>query len=76
MSSTKIFLKITVLFAMILTLAYIFRIEEHLPVMVRSAYQSLLYFMMIGLILGISVTVFFTVIDMADLDNRFGPKKI
>ncbi|WP_458329304.1 hypothetical protein [Caldiplasma sukawensis] len=76
MSSTKIFLKLAVLSGLILIFSYIFRIEEHLPSIVRPEYNNLISLIGILTLFAIFITVIYTVIDLEDHDRRFGTKRI
>ena len=75
MGST-ITIKLAVFFALILILAYVFRIEEHLPAMLKPEYLTTIYFIIIGLVFSIFLTVIFILIDLSDIDNAFKSKRI
>ena len=76
MGSLSITIKLAVFFALILILAYVFRIEEHLPAIVRPEYMTTIYFIIIGLVFCIFLTVIFILIDISDIDHVFKIKKI
>ncbi|MGP6294493.1 hypothetical protein [Caldiplasma sukawensis] len=76
MNTTKIFLKLTVLLGLILILAYMYRVQEHIPAIMIPAYQTMINFLELLLLLGIIVTVAFTVIDFYDIDDRFEIKRL
>lgn len=68
--------KLKVFFAPILILAYVFRCEEELLNMIWPEYLTTIYFIIIGLVFSIFLTVIFILIDIADIDHVFKLKKI
>ncbi|MGP6207693.1 hypothetical protein ACNF42_06685 [Cuniculiplasma sp. SKW3] len=75
MNSTKMFLKLSVLLGLILIFAYLYNLEEHLPAIVMPAYEIMINFLEMLLLVAIIITIAFALIDLVDLD-RFQIKRL